>query len=66
MSSLIQNGMRDGVVIDGAGSYANGRIRADGVGNINVQRGANVGSIINKTDLNNSILVNGGSGRKLF
>lgn len=58
MANLISSGLRDGIVVDGAGSYANGKVQADGVGNINVAKGANVGTLINKTTLKNSIISN--------
>lgn len=57
MANMIQSGYRDGVVINGAGSYAGGKVQANGVGNINVARGANMGPIINNTKLDGSTIV---------
>lgn len=57
LANMIESGYRDGVVIKGEGSYAGGKVHADGVGNIMVGRGANVGPIVNQTKLQNSTVV---------
>lgn len=57
LANMIEHGFRDGVVIDGAGSYAGGKVHADGVGNVQVDRGANVGPIINQTQMKNSTVI---------
>ena len=55
MAYRINHGMADGVVVDGK-TDKNG-VLADGVGNIIVREGANVGPIINKTDISNSNVI---------
>lgn len=57
MANLIKQNHRDGVVIDGKGEYADGKIHADGVGNVIVDKNANVGPVINKTEIKNSTVV---------
>ncbi len=57
MANMIESGYRDGVVIESQGSYANGKIRVDGVGNVLVDKNANVGTIINKMGIDNSNIV---------
>lgn len=57
MANMINSGYRDGVVVDGEGSYAGGKVRADGVGNVVVDKNANVGPVINRTDVNNSTII---------
>lgn len=57
MANLIESGAREGVVIDGSGSYAGGKIKSDSVGNVQIDRYANVGPVINKTTLNNTLLI---------
>jgi len=57
MAVHIEKGVKDGIVIDGAGSYAGGKVNADGVGNVTVDKGANVGPIINKTEIKNSPVI---------
>ncbi|MBQ7607345.1 MAG: hypothetical protein IJU76_05185 [Desulfovibrionaceae bacterium] len=62
MSHLIESGLRSGTVVTGEGNYAGGKVRADGVGNINVDKYANVGPIINKTKVENSSVIVNNSG----
>ncbi|WP_206214262.1 hypothetical protein [Desulfovibrio sp. ZJ369] len=57
MAAHIEKGVKSGIVIDGAGSYGGGKVRADGVGNVTVDKGANVGPIINKTEIKNSPVI---------
>lgn len=57
MANMINSGYRDGVVVDGPGEYGNGKIRADGVGNVLIDKNANVGPVINQTDVKNSTIV---------
>lgn len=57
MANLIESGYRDGVVIDGEGEYAGGKVRADGVGNVVVDKNANIGPIINKTEIKDSTVI---------
>ncbi|SDG04986.1 hypothetical protein [Desulfovibrio legallii] len=57
MAHRIKNGYSDGVVIDGPGSYADGAVRADGLGNVVIDKNANVGPVINQTDINNSTVI---------
>ena len=57
MANLIESGARDGVVVDGAGDYAGGKIKVDGVGNIIVEKNANVGPVINKTKIKDSTII---------
>ena len=57
MANLIESGYRDGVVVTGEGDYAKGKVRADGAGNIVVDKYANVGPIINKPNFSNTNIV---------
>lgn len=57
MAHRIKNGYADGVVIDGEGDYADGKIHADGLGNVYVDKNANVGPIINQTEIDNSNII---------
>lgn len=57
MAHRIKNGYAEGVVVDGEGEYAGGKVRVDGLGNVTVDKGANVGPIINQTDINNSNII---------
>lgn len=57
MANLIQSGYRDGVVIEGEGSYKDGKIRADGAGNVVVDKFTNVGSIVNKPKFQNTTVI---------
>ena len=57
MAVHIEKGVKDGIVIDGAGSYGGGKVTADGVGNVTVDKGANVGPIINKTEIKNAPVI---------
>lgn len=57
MANMIEKGARDGVVINGSGSYAGGKIKSDGLGNIAIERGANVGPVINKTTIKDSTVI---------
>ena len=57
MANMIESGYRDGVVIRGEGEYAGGKVHADGVGNVVVDRHANVGPIVNKPKIENSTVV---------
>lgn len=57
IANMINSGYRDGVVVDGPGDYGNGKIRADGVGNVLIDKNANVGPVINQTDVKNSTIV---------
>ncbi len=57
-ANLIEHGRKKGIVIKGAGDYANGKVHADGVGNVVVDKDARVrGPIINKTEIKNSTVV---------
>lgn len=57
MAHRIKRGYSDGVVVDGEGEYAGGKVKVDGLGNVTVDQGANVGPIINQTDINNSNII---------
>lgn len=57
MAHRIKHGYAEGVVVDGEGEYAGGKVKVDGLGNVTVDRGANVGPIINQTDINNSNII---------
>lgn len=58
MANLIGHGRKKGIVINGEGDYAGGKVHADGVGNVVVNRGARItGPIINKTEIKNSAVV---------
>lgn len=57
MAHRIKRGYADGVVVDGSGEYANGKVHVDGLGNVTVEKGANVGPIINQTDIANSNVI---------
>lgn len=57
MAHRIKNGYSEGVVIDGAGDYADGKVHVDGMGNVVIDKNANVGPVINQTDLNNSTVI---------
>ena len=58
MGNLIKHGRKRGVVIDGEGDYAGGKIHADGLGNVEVKPGARInGPIINKVDTKNTTIV---------
>lgn len=59
MSNLGEHGRKKNVlVIKGEGDYANGKVHADGLGNVLVKQGAKInGPIINKTDLKNTTVI---------
>lgn len=57
MANMIESGYRDGVVVKGEGSYAGGKVKADGVGNVFVDKHANVGPVINKSKIQNSTVI---------
>ena len=57
MAYQIEHGNKDGVVINGEGDYADGKVHADGVGNVKVDKNANVGPIVNKTEIENSTVI---------
>lgn len=57
MAKLIESGYRDGVVIDGPGEYAGGKVYADGAGNVIVRKDAHVGPIINKPKFENTNII---------
>ncbi len=57
MAYRISNGLADGIVIEGEGDYADGKIHADGVGNVVIDKDAIVGPIINRTDISNTTVI---------
>lgn len=57
MTERIRNGYSDGIVIDEEGDYAGGKVHADGLGNVVVDKDAIVGPIINNTDVNNTTII---------
>lgn len=57
MVHRIKRGYADGVVVDGAGEYADGKVKVDGLGNVAIDKGANVGPVINQTEINNSNVI---------
>ena len=59
MATLIKPGRRSGVVIDGKDEYAKGKVHADGLGSVVVDKNARVvGPIINKTEQKSSVVIN--------
>ncbi len=56
---LIIHKVKKGLVIDEAGDYADGKVHADGVGNIVVDKDAKInGPIINNIKIDNTTIVN--------
>ncbi len=66
MAVHIENGIKDGIVVNRAGSYAGGKVHSDGVGNVTVDPGANVGPIINDTEIRNSPVIFRGNDRNKY
>ena len=56
MAELIESGHKEGIVID-TENYSNGKVHADGVGNIVVDKNANTGTIINNSEIKNSTVI---------
>ena len=55
---LIIHKVKKGLVIDGAGDYADGKVHADGLGNIVVDKDAKInGPIINNPEIKNTTVV---------
>ena len=58
MANLIESGRKEGIVITGEGEWADGKVHADGAGNVVVDKDANVkGPIINKTKIENTTVI---------
>lgn len=57
MANMIKSGHKSGIVIDSAGDYADGKIHVDGLGNVVVDKNANVGPIINQSEINNTTVI---------
>ena len=57
MANLIERGSRDGIVIKGEGDYAGGKIHSDGLGNVTIDKHANVGPVINKPKIKDSTVI---------
>ena len=58
MAELIKSGRREGIVVTGEGEWADGKVRADGAGNVVVDKDANIkGPIINKTKIENTTVI---------
>ena len=57
MANMIESGYRDGIVVKGSGSFAGGKVKADGLGNVFVDKHANVGPVINKSKIQNSTVI---------
>ena len=56
MAELIESGRKEGIIIDNE-NYYNGKVQADGVGNIVVDKNANTGAIINNSEIKNSTVI---------
>ena len=57
MAKLIESGYRDGIVVEGPGTYGNGHVHVDGAGNVVVDKHANVGTIVNKSKFQNTNVI---------
>ena len=55
MEYLIRHKVKDGIVVDGAADTD--QYASDGLGNITVKEGAKVGTIINKQNIEDSIVI---------
>ena len=64
MAYRIERGTSEGIVIDGANETD--EYISDGVGNVIVKNGINIGPIINKTDLSDTIIIIRNSIRQRF
>ena len=64
MENLIEHKKRKGIVVHG--KEETDKYSSDGLGNIIIKEGANIGTIINKTDIEDStvILSNGNDGNR--
>ncbi|WP_165071834.1 hypothetical protein [Desulfovibrio sp. ZJ200] len=56
MAELIESGRKEGIIIDNE-NYSDGKVHADGAGNIVVDKNANTGAIINNSEIKNSTVI---------
>lgn len=55
MENLIRNRIKEGIIVEGVADTE--KYSSDGVGNITIKEGAEVGTIINKTNTENSTII---------